>query len=566
MSRINTSSLYIIFLLASSLTAQAHAMGFSAGNNKPFNGNSQSFRNDPGITTNRPWGNIAATKPAPQYQPPPPPPQSNYYPGAAPDTGWATPQSASYATAMSGQPEVEVEVEGSVFYEQQNIIYTARVVSSGNLKTLGAELPRIEGAVLEQIDGPVVSARKNGPNKQQQIVNTFRYKLMPLRSGEIVIPAIRFYGTPANSRQQRTGPGMPVATSARSFNIAADSGLTLEIRPADAAVNPWLPLHDLKLHANLLQSGPVKAGEPVTLELELAATGALGNQLPSLAGQLESTQYRIYRDSTTITNGTTARGNKLTGSRKETYTIIPLADGWVRLPEVTVAWWDVDSHSAELVELPFAHAVNAGGKGQTTGQAAGKYSLSQMLFWAPLVIVLSLIAGYWLGAWQGTRRLLSSAAARLSSLRRRVAEHAGRAGIRLSPSVHLQRLRMGFVLLMPRSIKLWMCTRCQSGVDDPKAWCVQFRTRVCRHLNISENAPLSQITEKIIEVSPQAEPAKLRALTRSLDNAIYGGNELDFPAWQQDLTQQLRPRLIRRRRSVVRRRRALLPVLNPRAM
>jgi hypothetical protein len=544
------------------MTLKVHAMGFSAGNGKPYKGSSQSFERDPGITTNRPWGNIAPTKPAPQYQPPATPP-GNYYLGAAPDSGWTTPQPANYATATSGQPKVEVDVEGSGFYEQQNIIYTARVVSNGNLKSLSVELPRIEGAVLEQIDGPVVSVRSLGRNRQQQIVNTYRYKLMPLRSGEIVIPAIRFNGTHADSMQSRRSPGM---SSARSFNITANADLKLKIQPADAAVNPWLPLHDLKLHANLLQSGPVKAGEPITLELELEGKGAFGNQLPSLAGRLESTQYRIYRDSTTIKNGISARDNHLTGSRKETYTIIPLEDGWVRLPEVTVAWWDVDSHSAELVELPFAHAVNADGKGQTTAHAASKYSLSQMLFWAPLVIVLSLIAGYWLGAWQGTRRLLSAAATYLSALGQHVVKHAGRVGIRFSPARHLQRLRMGLVLLMPRSIKLWMCTRCQSGGDDPEAWCEQFRTRVCRQLNISENAPLTQITEKIIAVSPQAEPAKLRALTRSLDNAIYGGNELDFPAWKRDLTQQLRPRLLRRRGSIVRRRNATLPALNPRAM
>ena len=151
---------------------------------------------------------VAATKPAPQYQPPPPLPQSNYYPGAAPDAGWSTPQPANYATATSVQPRVEVDVEGSVFYEQQNIIYTARVVSNGNLKSLSVELPRIEGAVLEQIDGPVVSARAQGQNRQQQIVNTFRYKLMPLRSGEIVIPAIRFIGTHADSRQPRRSPAI----------------------------------------------------------------------------------------------------------------------------------------------------------------------------------------------------------------------------------------------------------------------------------------------------------------------------------------------------------------------
>ncbi|MGB5258972.1 MAG: BatD family protein [Gammaproteobacteria bacterium] len=558
MRHINTVYLYVICLLASFMATQVHAFGFSTGNSKPF-------KKETGITTNRPWGNIAATKPAPQYQPPPPP-SNAYYPGAAPDTGWYTQQQPGYNTTAAGQPVVEVDVEGSIFYENQNIVYTVRVVSAGNLKSLNPELPRIEGAVLEQIDGPVASTRKDGISKQRQIVNTFRYKLLPLRAGKVIIPAMRFNGTHADDRQSRRGPGMPATAPAGRFNIAASRDLTLRVRAADAAVNPWLPLHDLKLHVNLLQTGPVKAGEPVTLELELAAKGAQGNQLPSLAAQLESPHYRIYRDSTNITNGISARGNYLTGSRKETYTLIPLEDGWVRLPEVTVAWWDVDTDTAERVELPFAAAASADSKGLATAATGSKYSLSQMLFWAPLVIVFSLIAGYWLGSWHRTRPLMSSAATRLSLLGQHVVRHASRVSARLSPAAHLKRLRMSFAMLMPRTVRLWMCARCQSAGDNPEAWCMEFRTRVCGQLNISENAPLSYVAEKIIEASPQAEPAKLRTLTQSLDRAIYGSSALDFPAWKREFAQQLRPRVYWRRHSRRRYAKATLPALNPRAM
>jgi hypothetical protein len=540
------------------MATQVHAFGISTGNSKPF-------EKETGTTTNRPWGNIAATKPAPTYQPLPPP-SNAYYPGAAPDTGWYSQQLPAYNPAAAGDPVVEVDVDGSVFYENQNIIYTVRVVSAGNLKSLNPELPRIEGAVLEQIDGPVVSTRKDDTGNQRQIVNTFRYKLLPLRSGRVVIPAMRFSGTLVNDRQARRGPGMPSTAPAGSFNIAASRDLNLRVRAADATVNPWLPLHDLKLHTNLMQSGPVKAGEPVTLELELVAKGAQGNQLPSLAAQLESTQYRIYRDATTIKNGISTRGNHLTGSRKETYTIIPLEDGWVRLPEVTVAWWDVDTGTPERVELPFAHAGSAEGKGQAAAPAGDGYSLSTMLFWAPLVIVFSLIAGYWLGAWHRTRALMSSVTTRVSLLGQQVVERTSRVGSRLSPAAHMKRLRMGFAVLMPRSVKLWMCARCQSADDNPEAWCMEFKSRVCGQLNISKNAPLTQVAEKIIDVSPQAEPAKLRTLTRSLDKAIYGGSSLDFPAWKREFAQQLRPRVYWRRHSRRRYARAALPALNPRAM
>jgi len=520
---------------------------------------------DTNITTNRPWGNLGTPKSAPKYQPLPPP--ASYYMGSVPDTGWYTAQFPVNSAATVAQPGVEVDIEGAVLYEQQNIIYTVHVVSDANIKTLKAEVPRIEGAALEQLDGPVLSTRRSGRDNKQQIINTYRYKLMPLRSGEITIPAIRFTGTWAQSRQLPRGPGIPASIPAGSFSIAAESARTLQVLKANTEVNPWLPLHDLKLETSLLQKGAAKAGEPVTLIVELNAIGALGNQLPSLMQQLESEHYRIYRDATEIKNAVSANGHYLIGTRKETYTVIPLEDGRIQLPNVGLAWWDVDTHSARLAGLP--HAGKMAATGRAAALTSGEHSMFPVYFWAPLVITLALLAGFWLGAWHRTRPLLKTAAAWSSALGQHAVKHAHRhahrVGIRLSPEKYLKRLRMGLALLMPRSIKLWMCTRCLHAEDNPDAWCVDFKSRVCQHLNISQHSSLTQITEEIIAVSPQVEPARLRALAHSLDGAIYGGSSLDFPAWKRELVHQLRPGLLRQRRSRTRRMRSSLPALNPRA-
>ena len=310
-----------------------------------------------------------------------------------------------------------------------------------------------------------------------------------------------------------------------------------------------------------LQKGPVKAGEPVTLILELDAIGALGNQLPSLMQQLEGKQYRIYRDATEIKNAVSANGDYLTGSRKETYTIIPLEDGPIVLPEVSLAWWDVDTHSARYAGLP--PVGKAAATARTAAPAPGEHSMFPVYFWTPLIIILTLIVGFWLGAWHRTRPLLKSAAAWSSGLGQYAVKHTHRIGIRLSPEKHLKHLRMGLALLMPRSIKLWMCTRCLHAEDNPDTWCAEFKSRVCQHLNISKHASFTQITEEIIAASPQAEPARLRDLAHSLDGAVYGGSSLDFPAWKRELVHQLRPRMLRRRRWKPRHAESLLPALNP---
>jgi predicted metal-dependent HD superfamily phosphohydrolase len=123
---------------------------------------------------------------------------------------------------------------------------------------------------------------------------------------------------------------------------------------------------------------------------------------------------------------------------------------------------------------------------------------------------------------------------------------------------------MGFARIMPKRVKLWLCVRCIESEDQPEAWCAQFRSQVCGRLGISEHAPITAIAEKIIELQPQAEPDRLRALVRTMDNAIYGAAPLDFAAWKADFRSQLRPRLYRSRRSRLRRAQRELPALNPR--
>lgn len=539
----------------SALAASSYSFSFS---NQSSSNNSRASSNNPRITTNRPWGNIGAFKQTPKYTQPLPA-SSAYYPAAAPGTGRYQAQMPAGAATTASQPRVEVAVSGRTFYEQQNIVYTVRVISSDNLKTLNAILPQVEGAVLEQVDGPLASERNSGRNRE--IVNEYRFKLMPLQSGEIEIPAIRFTGTRAASRQWSGSP----ATSDSSFSIVADKPLKLMVLPADQSVMPWLPLHDLKLRAQMPEEHPGKEGIPVTLTLELTAKGALGNQLPSLETQLKSNNFRVYRDSTTISSGVSNDGKHLLGSRKETYTLIPLRDGWIRLPQVRVAWWDVDTDSAMVAGLAGTDSLVAASG--STQQAAATDSMFSSWFWVPWLVTISLILGYWLGAWARTRPVfrmaLTRVGAMLAAATHQLQRYTRAVGEKLSPLYYWNKLRIGFALLMPKTVRLWMCTRCIEQEDTPEAWCQQFKNRVCQQLNITQHTPLPVLAERIIEANPQAEPARVRALAQSLDGAIYGGKPLDFAVWKKDFRQQVRPRLIRRHRQRSRIARAALPALNP---
>jgi hypothetical protein len=512
---------------------------------------------------NRPWGNYEAAKPG-LNQPSSARPDVRY-PGAAPGTGWYPAQlPGARGPASNVEPVVEVSTQESVLYEQQNVVYTVRVVSRDNLKTLNPVIPRMEGAILDLVDGPVASTRYSRQSNNLEIINEYHFKLTPLRAGEIVIPPIGFKGSHVETTPLYGSQRKPAGNTANKFSISADSPLKLQVLPAEPAVTPWLPLNDLKLRLHLPEAAPASAGVPVTLSLELIARGALGSQLPSLEQQLKSDAFRVYRDSVDTRNEVSAGGLELRGSRKESYTIIPLKDGWLQLPEIQLAWWDVDTRTPMLARYAIQTAV---ARSRSTEGASGTPAFSAVIFWAPLLIFATLVAAYWLHAWARTRPYLQALGNRtrnwLSVTARRGMQHAAVVGKQLVPTVSLGKLRLLVAMLMPKTVKLWMCARCIDSEDRPEAWCVQFRSKVCQQLDISQHAPVTSIIEKIIETQPQAEPARLRALARSMEQAVYGSGVLDFAAWKKDFRYQLRPRLYRRRQSLLRRASSALPALNP---
>ncbi len=552
------------------------AAGFSFGSSRQQSGNT------PQSTNNRPWGNVGDFTPAPRYEKQPYAGSRGYYPGAAPGAGWpstlnqGSPYTAPYghqvpagAGTASGLPHVEVELGSKWPYEQQNVIYTVRVVSRENLKTLDPILPTIDGALMEKVDGPIASLRKDKRSGTQEIINEYRFMLTPLRSGEIIVPEIRFKGIYTSSNQPRGMRGMPrQTTGGESFTVASNAPLKLRVQPADSSVQPWLPLHGLKLQSDLQQEHAVKEGAPVSLTLEMTAQGALGSQLPSLEKQLASPDYRVYRDSVSVKNGVSNDGRHLIGSRKETYTLIPLKDGWIDLPSIKVAWWDLAAETPRLAELV---GYDNEGPVQTSllSKGSGEARSYPVYFWFPLMITLGLVLGYWLGAWARTRPLLEwfghKARVVLVWIKRRGMKHTQAVQRKLSPVNYLNKARLGLATIMPTRAKIWMCTRCVQREDDPDAWCQEFKSRICQHLNISSQTPLPMIAEKLIEANPQVDPVRMRALIQSLDGAIYGSKPIDFQGWKKDFGNQLRPRAHLRRYRRYRQLQSSLPELNPRS-
>ncbi|MGB5408642.1 MAG: BatD family protein, partial [Thiogranum sp.] len=315
----------------------------------------------------QPYGYQSPAYQAPQgqYQQPYQAPQGQYQPYQAPQgqhqpyrapQGQYQPYWSPYQQQPQQQrqqqhfkpPRIETSISDSTPYEQQSLVYTLRVISSGNLKTATPELPQTSSVVLRQLGDPVTRSSKVGG--EQEMITEYRYLLMPFTSGVIQIPPARVTGTYA-ATGGAAGP---------FFDVEARQSVILKVRPAVESVQPWLPLYDLQIDAKIRGDETPAAGNPVTLEVETKAVGATGSQIPSIASQFSSEDFRIYPGKSVAEGTISPDGRTLRGRRVESFTLVPQYGGWLKIPAVSINWWNVRYNRPEVASL-LMHQLHVAG-------------------------------------------------------------------------------------------------------------------------------------------------------------------------------------------------------------
>ena len=489
--------------------------------------------------------------PTPQApaQPPPTRPRSQgNWPGTPPATGYSPPAAQS---GSGTAPRLQVTVSERRPYLQQTIILTLEVISSSNLTTLQPKLPGSPGLIFGRLDGPVTLSRRRGD--RTEIVNRYHYAVTPLRSGEISIPAIHVSGTQAG-RSDR-------------FEIAAPASTLLQVQPAVESVKPWLPLHGLILQSYLKGADKPAAGKPLTLVVDISAIGASGGQLPSFEQLLRNDDFHVYREKSEVEGRLSSDGRYLLGHRTETFTLVPQHGGKVQIPELKVDWWNVDTNRVETATVPIRQLVAAGEPGSLGGSIeALAIGAKDLLLWIPLIGLFAATIGFWILAWLRNKRFVQVVEEEIAILIRFSARRFHQFLVWLAPIRRLQRLRQLFVRSLPRSFRLWFCVRVVDGEDDPEVWAYMLKFLAHKHLGIPPQ-PLLELGRRLSEIHPRSDPRAMDALMQELDNALYGGGDIDFPDWKRRFRRQLRPSWLpapRRAETTTWKPRRHLPELNPR--
>lgn len=497
---------------------------------------------------------------------PPPPPYGQQY--------------GRYPQASSQAPFIEVQISETAPYVQQTIIYTFRIVSSGNLQSVNPMLPGHENITLKKIDGPIPKARYR--NGRQEIVNEFHYALTVLKSGEITIPPLRVTGTRMAGRQTYNF-GRGATYQGQSFDVSSDAPLMLQVKAADPSVRPWLPLHDLRIEGKIEGQQSLQPGKPLSLTINMTADGGAVDYIPSVASQLKAPGFRIYKESVKSQDTLSADGMRLIGHRKVVFTIVPVRVTTLDLAPVRLAWWNVDTHQRESAVFtlrgksaasPSADQSNTSVRSVHEDGSPLQDNLASPSrregflppFW--MVVLVIFIASFlvWFWLWSRGRPVGDKLRHWVNPpYRSTVAVSRGRinrlAGF-FSLSSRWQNIRHRIIMAMPTPFKIWFCARCLDEESSPTEWCQMFKFLACKHLKVTHQVTLSNIADEIIQVHPGVEPATMRQLMRNLRAAVYGGEALDFETWKQDFKRQIKPVWWRRKRRQSASSRGL-PELNP---
>lgn len=459
-------------------------------------------------------------------------------------------------------PRIEAFINEIQPYEQQSLVYIVRITSTGDLKSVSPVLPDVESVVVRQLGDPV-SSREEVSGKTK-FITEYRYLLMPLSAGVVEMPRAEAEGV------------MTYATSGggSALQLVAKESVVLDVLPAVEAVQPWLPLEKLQIEARILDKEQLVAGDPIRLEVEMSAIGASGGQLPSLASQLKSQDFRLYPGKSFTEGKLSADGSELRGRRIETFTLVPQYGGWLKIPNLSLNWWNVGHRRPEVASflmdrVKVAGPENPSRRGGSRSGVSNVFGDAGFLIWVPLIIAIGILVYGWVSAFVGPGRIPGSAAiiGFMRSLLGELYTPLAALGARVSPRRQFHRLRTLLGRNLPVSWKLWFCLRAVAREGDPDEWGHALQILAAKHLGVRPQAHLQELGKSIAACHPRADGRRVELLMAELNEAIYGDRPIrSFDRWKREFERQIKPGLfpIRfrncRPRSLARR----LPELNPR--
>ena len=248
---------------------------------------------------------------------------------------------------------LEVDVTPKKVYPQQQVLVRLRISRGDQMENESITPFELDGTQVEKISQRSHQTVKNG--KKQEITEIV-YAVLPEKSGTIVIPQVRYHGevmqggiTQRNFGNLRDFGNLFQKRGRRIFSTSEQQ--TVEVKPMPSGFKGWwLPADKLVIEEMWQPDPPLfRVGEPVTRTVAIFANGAFGNQIPAISFVYPAA-IKGYADQPVIETEKTSEGLK--GMRKEKWALIPNQAGKIKLPGISVSWWDVSRDELQTAVIP----------------------------------------------------------------------------------------------------------------------------------------------------------------------------------------------------------------------
>ncbi len=250
------------------------------------------------------------------------------------------------------------EVSNVTPYKNEQIAYTARLISKRNIANIQMHRLQMEDAIVELNGEPKVFEKV--VNGIRADVVEFNYLITPLKSGPLEIPSAVVEGGIPIKRRPNAGSLFdhdfdPVSimqgfNQLKPFILKAEKTL-LDVQPAVAEVSPWLPDRSLEIEEVFDASQSLQVGSPLSRSFKVMAEGVKSTHLPNLnEKQVTGNTFKVYADNPELKDE--VQSSRIRSYRKEHYTLVPQESGKLTLPEISVAWWDVVAKEKRITTIP----------------------------------------------------------------------------------------------------------------------------------------------------------------------------------------------------------------------
>ncbi len=243
---------------------------------------------------------------------------------------------------------LEIEVDNTTPYVQEQIILTARLLSRVELNDANLTEPSADTDVVIKRQGKDMTTQTTRNNKRYEVFER-RFSIFPQTSGTTTLNPLTLT-TQIVQSSRSLFEFDPFRQSVKTRRIESNL-LQIQVKPIPASFtgDTWLPAKQLSLRDDWDPATDLLiAGEPVTRTVFLSADGLSASQLPELPIILPE-GLKIYPDQPQTSEQDTDTGFKAV--RQQKFAIIPGSTSNIVFPEISITWWNTQNDKMEVARL-----------------------------------------------------------------------------------------------------------------------------------------------------------------------------------------------------------------------